>query len=121
MTHPHSRAGYALLLVLAFITVLSSTYGLASLHLANAVRVETSRVTLDDRNQGALQATAMMLTLFQTGKPPTNPYTCAVTVATPAGSRKITVIASSSSSDRWTITARPTLPNESPPSAPSSF
>ena len=117
------RRGYAMVLVLVFIALVLSLFGVSRRHIAAALRVEKGRTCQDDRDQGSLCALARALALLETGLPPSDPYVCAVTIQTPEGERSFTVrfTAESEEDGQWSVRAAPTLPTETPVAMPESF
>jgi hypothetical protein len=116
------RRGYALLLVLVLVVLFSALWGVAYRQIAAAVRVEAVNVQQTQRDQGSTEAVAMGLTLLETGAPPLPwPYSCAVTLNTPAGPISYTVTFTSEGPSQWAVSAFPTAVGQSPPPMPATF
>lgn len=114
------RHGYAMVLVLVFLALMLSIYGVAYRHVAAALRIEKARTLLTQRNEGSIEALARGLTLLETGFPPSDPYVCAVSIDTTAGTRSFTVTYASEEGG-WSVHAAPTLPAETPGPMPETF
>jgi len=110
-----------MVLVLVFIALMLTFYGVAYRHVAAAVRIETARTLQQQLAEGSVHAIARGLALLQTGLPPQDPYTCATTIDTSTGERSFTVSFSSESDGTWTVHARPTLPPDSSEPMPETF
>lgn len=78
---PSPRHGYALMQVLVFGVLFLVLLGVAYRQTASVLRVETVRVQQAQRDQGSVAAVALGLDLLETGLPPSDPYSCTVTVA----------------------------------------
>jgi hypothetical protein len=121
MNHRTGRRGYALVIVIAFMTLLFSLSALVYSHLGAALRVELVQSAQKVRDEGAMHALAQALALLQTGTPPSNPYEGGVTIETSAGTRAFTVTMSSDDGLQWTIHVALTPDGESPEPMPSAF
>lgn len=110
-----------MLLVLAFIVLLLSLWSVAYRHTAAALRIESARSLAVQRDEGSLHALARGLALLETGVPPTDPYACGVTIETSSGPRSMTITFGSEGAGNWSVSSRPTQPNEYPPPIPVSF
>jgi hypothetical protein len=117
----NDRNGYAMLIVLIFLMLMLTFFGISQRYLGEAVRIEEARMRTRDRDEGSVHAMAAALDLLETGLPPSDPYTCATDMETAAGTRSFTVTYSSLSGRRWAIQVVPTLPTDSPPPMPSTF
>ncbi len=115
------QRGYAMVLVLVFIALLLTFYGVAYRHTAAALRIETTRTLQRQRDEGSVHALARGLALLETGFPPLDPYTCATSVDTSTGVRSFTVTFSSEVDGSWTVHAGPTSPPDAPEAMPESF
>ncbi len=115
------RRGYAMVMALVFIALLLSIYSVAYRQVGAALRIETARTLLRQRDEGSVQALARGLALLETGLPPQNPYACAVTIDTSTGERSFTVTFSSEAANNWSVHAAPTQPPENPEPMPASF
>jgi hypothetical protein len=118
-----SRRGYAMMLVLLFIALVLSFFSLSYRHLAAALRVETTRALIQERDEGSTYALAAGLALLETGLPPSNPYACDTTIETPTGLRGFTVTFTrqEGESEIWSVQARPTGPFEEHDPMPETF
>jgi hypothetical protein len=97
------RPGYALMLVLVFMTLLFALSSLAFRSVGTSLRSEAARSARQLRDEGSLSAAALAMALLETGLPPTNPYQCGVTVDTSRGPRGYTVDFSSDGDVLWTV------------------
>jgi hypothetical protein len=118
-----TRRGYAMVLVLVFIATLLCLYSVAYRQVAAALRIEKARVLQRHRDEGRIHALARGLKLLETGLPPSDAYTCGVTIETPTGPRALTVTFALESAEEniWLVAARPTGPFEDPPPMPAMF
>jgi hypothetical protein len=103
-----SRRGYALLLVLVFVTLLLSLAGLAFRQIAATLRVESVRSLQTLRDSGSVIAVSRALSLLQTGPPPSNPFECGILIETSMGPKQYTVTFASEEEAQWSVTAAPT-------------
>lgn len=115
------RDGYAMVLVMVFIALLLTFYGVAYRHVAAAVRAETIRVGQRQRDQGCIHAVARGLTLLETGLPPSNPYVCGTTIGAPPDDCPFTVKFESEVEGVWSVRAYPTEWPDAPQAMPSTF
>ncbi len=87
--HANPRRGYSLLVVLVTLMLLSALWAAVSRTTASLLRIETSRILQQTRDQAAMNALAQALQLLQYGKPSdaTNPsrtqFTYGVNVTVP--------------------------------------
>jgi hypothetical protein len=116
-----ARQGYAMVLTLLFVVLMLSVYGVAHRQIAAALRVETVRAAQARRDEGTLAALARGLALLETGVPPSDPFTCGVTLNTSVGPRSFTLTFASEGIDHWSVHAAPTAEGADPPAPPSSF
>jgi len=121
MSDKPNRRGYAMMLVLVFIVMILSLYGLSFRYLTAVLRTETTRTLRTQRDEGAIQALAVGLELLETGFPPTDPYVCAVSLVAADTKRSFTVTFRSESDDTWSVRAAPTGPWENPQPTPNTF
>jgi hypothetical protein len=115
-----------MVLVLVFLTLALCLYGVTQRQIAAMLRTETVRSLQRQRDEGCLQAAGRGLDLLETGFPPTDPYTCGVTVDTSLGSRSFTVTFTGEGMDaegkpKWSVRAAPTGPLETPQAMPPRF
>ncbi|NQT11597.1 MAG: hypothetical protein HQ582_02540, partial [Planctomycetes bacterium] len=115
------RCGYAMLLVLVFIALVLSIFGVSYRYMATALRVETARTLQQRRDEGSVHALALGLALLETGLPPSESYACSVEISTSEGPRSFTVTFTLEKEDIWSVYARPTSPIEDLPLMPDSF
>ena len=115
------RRGFAMVLVLVFIALLLTFYSVAYRHVAAALRVETARSLLGERDAGAVHALARGLALLETGLPPSDPYVCEATIGTPPDEVSFTVTFTSPGEGLWSVHAAPTQWPDNPPPMPASF
>lgn len=101
-----ARRGSAMLLVALSITLMLVALGVALRGLGSALWVQSAQTSRIQRDQGSVQALALALTLLETGAPPTNPYSCEVTINTSTGAVNYTATYSSDSST-WTVEVAP--------------
>ncbi len=127
-----SRSGYAMMLVLVFIVLFLSLFGVAFRQTAAALRIETVRELQILRDEGSLHALARALALLETGHPPYDPYVCGVTIATPSDPRSQTntppfttrftvTFTSVVGTNNWDVRSFPTPQYQDPLLMPSSF
>lgn len=121
MTHKQNRAGYAMLLVLAFIVFFFSLLAIGSGQLSSLLRSQTVQKQRTRCDEGSSTAVARGLALLETGYPATNPYVCAVTLTTSDGDLQFTVTFTYLGSNKWTVNARPTVVGEYPAAMPAQF
>jgi len=116
-----ARRGISVMLVLVFLALLLTLWGLSYRQVASALRIQTLRSQFTFRDQGNLQALAQGLTLLQSGIPPTDPYVCATTIQMPSGSASYTLTFSSNEPNVWTVQSTATQPGESVEPMPGTF
>lgn len=115
------RRGYAMLLVLVFITLVLSVYGASYRYMAAALRVEAARTLQEARDEGSMHALARGLTLLETGLPPLESYACGVKISTSEGPLPFTVTFTLETEGIWSVHAQPTSLIENPQPMPDSF
>jgi len=121
MKHNQNRAGYAMLLVLAFIVFFFSLLAIGSSHLSTLLRAQTVQKERTRCDEGSTTAVARGLALLETGYPSTSPYVCGVTLTTSDGDLSFTVTFTYLGSNKWTVNARPTAVGEYPTTMPAQF
>jgi hypothetical protein len=121
MKHKPNRAGYAMLLVLAFLVVFFSLLAMTYSQLASSLRVEAVRAKQLQREEGSLHALARGLALLETGYPSTDPYVCGVTIDTSTGSHSFTVTFASEGGGAWSLHSAPTAVGQNPEAMPLEF
>jgi hypothetical protein len=119
--HQPNRHGYAMLLVLAFAVFFFSLLAMACSQLSSSILAETARIQQTQRDEGSVRAVGRALALLETGYPPTNPYSCGVSIDTSAGSRPFTVTFVLNEPQNWSVTAAPAEAGENPPAMPLMF
>ena len=110
-----------MVLVMVFIALLLTFYSVAYRHVATAVRAEKVRAKQQQRDEGCIRAVARGLTLLETGVPPSDPYTCSTTVATPLGDCLFTVRFESEGTGVWVVRSYPTQWPDEPEPMPATF
>ncbi|HEV3022013.1 MAG TPA: hypothetical protein VGX76_06085 [Pirellulales bacterium] len=121
MKHNPKRPGYAMLLVLAFVLLMTLSLALAYGQLATLLRTETARAQQIQRDEGSTVAAANGLALLETGFPPSSPYACDVTINTSTGATSFTVTFTSQGANVWTVNSAPSTPGDGNPPMPSTF
>ncbi len=121
MRNRSSRDGYARVLVLIFIALMLCMYSVAYRHVAAALRIETARTLLKQRDEGSVHALAGGVTLLETGMPPSDPYVCAVIIGTSPNERSFTVTFVSEGGNAWSVSAAPTQWPDEPQAMPATF
>lgn len=119
--HTRPRCGYAMLLVMIFISLLLSVASVCFRDIASTLRTEQAMLQLEWRDEGALRAVAEATALLESGLPPASPFVGGIAIETSGGIRSFTVTLTEVSGGNWQIEAHPTLPAESPPTMPVSF
>jgi hypothetical protein len=115
------RPGYAMLLVLVFLIMMTSLLALAYGELASVLHIEMVRTQQIQRDSGSTQAVASALALLETGFPPTSPYTCDVTINTSTGASSFTVIFTSQGGNIWSVNSAPSVSGDGNPPMPTTF
>jgi len=121
MKHKHNRAGYAMLIVLAFTVFFFSLLAIGSSQLSSLLRSQTVQRETARCDEGSTTAVARGIALLETGYPATSPYACGVTLSTSDGNLPFTVTFMYFGSNKWTVNARPTVIGELPPAMPAQF
>lgn len=121
MRYHRPRRGYVLLFVLAFLLVFLGLLGVACRQTAGALRVEAVRKQQAVRDQGSVHALARGMALLETGRPPSNPYVCGLSIDTPLGVRAYKVTFTSSGNDSWTVSVALATDGDDPTPMPSIF
>jgi hypothetical protein len=121
MKRKSDRGGYAMLLVLAFVTLFFSLLAVAYGQLVSSIRADTVRAQQLQRDEGSVHALARGLALLETGYPPSTPYACAVTIDTSTGSYSYTVTFTLDAPQSWSVTSAPTADGETPDAMPLVF
>ena len=83
--HSNLRRGYSLTVVLVFLILLFALWGAVYRTTSSLVRIETTRVMQQTRDQGQMNALAQAIQLLQYSRPnPTRPqFTYGVTLSVP--------------------------------------
>ena len=121
MKQKPDRAGYAMLLVLAFLVLFFSLLAMAYSQLASSLRAETVRAQQTQRDEGSVHALARGLALLETGYPPSSPYACGVTMTTSTGAHPFTVTFTLEAGGTWSVQSAPTAAGENPDPMPVEF
>lgn len=75
------RRGFAMVLVLVFVTLIFGTWGVAARYTTSMIRIEqarASRVRRDAARLPALSALARGIAALEVGFPPSSPHTCSI-------------------------------------------
>jgi hypothetical protein len=116
------RRGYALLLVLAFITLMFSSLAVSQRYLSSAIRATHFQAQVEQRNAGSLSVAADALMLLETGLPPEAPFVCQVARDTPSGECRYTVTFRSEELEGgWTIRVNRSMDGEWYQEMPTAF
>ncbi len=110
-----------MLTVLIFVALMLTFFSICHRYSAEAVRIETARSQMRQRDEGAIHATAAALDLLETGRPPVDPYSCHMTVDTLLGPKKFTVTFTAIAPNDYSIHTAPSSPMDSSPPMPSNF
>src|SRR5438132_1309871 len=105
LRHPR---GYALLTVMLFLAFAFGAWAVFYHTSASAIRVEEARSRRDTRTIWTAPAIAQGLRLLESGPPPSDPYSCKVTVSSDSETRYILLTYDKVASSRYTIAATPT-------------
>lgn len=100
--------GFALVLVLIFVTLILGAWGVAARHTAAMIRIEQARAHRARRDAArlpALSALAAAAALLEVGYPPASPYAGAVPAAD--GTRYLARFAQDPASGTWTVSVAP--------------
>jgi hypothetical protein len=115
------RRGYALVVVLVFVTLFLAMLGVAWRQVGSALRLESAQVAQSRRDEGSLQALARAMHLLETGLPPDDSYVCNATVGTSAGLQNYTVTFTREADAQWSVRAEPAESDSIHPSMPATF
>lgn len=115
------RSGYAMLIVLAFVTLFFSLFALACSQLSSSILTETVRTRQLQRDEGSLQALARGLALLETGYPPASPFVCGINIDTSNGPRTFALTFTLTAANQWSVSAAPSEENENLTPAPLIF
>src|SRR5262245_14958440 len=107
------RSGFAMMLVLVFITLFLVMLGVACRRTATALRLEEVRAKQTLRDEGSVHALARGVALLETGLPPSDPYICGVDIETSQGTRSYTVTFTDEGDGNWAVNSTPTEEGES--------
>ncbi|MDA1016268.1 MAG: hypothetical protein O3A00_17655 [Planctomycetota bacterium] len=114
------RSGYAMILVLALILVVSAVSATAFRYLATAARVERTISIQNDLDQGALLVAAQGLSLLETAPPPSNPYQCQTSATINGTPTAFELTYTSDMFNEWQLDVRP-YSGSGLPTMPDSF
>jgi hypothetical protein len=114
-TCKRERRGVALVLVLLFVVLVLSLWGVAFRRTAALLRLDTVRVEKVVVDQPNVIALAQAVTLLETGTPETQPtwdsqhslYTCCAIVSTPSGPQSFLITYQKGGGGIWTVQAQP--------------
>jgi hypothetical protein len=114
------------LLVLVFIGLVLSFFSLSYRHLVAALRVETAGTLIAERDEGSTAALGAGIALLETGVPPSDVYSCGITVETTQGPRSyvvsyVHVSDGEEGKQTWSVESRPMGDFEEPPAMPGAF
>ena len=105
------RRGYAMVLVLVFIALMLTFYGVCHRHIGAGLRIERTRSLRRQLDEGSLRALARGLALLETGDPPSpapeNDYVCCTTIQTSAGEDDLKVTFTRVAEGRWSVCVEP--------------
>jgi hypothetical protein len=108
-------------MVVVFMTLFLSALCLAQQRLATSLRLEKIQAQRLTRDQGSVLAMAKVLTLLETGIPPTSPFLCKVPVDTPTGTRNFTVTLTLDGIDKWKVKVAPSKSSDGGLPLPATF
>lgn len=106
------RRGFAMVLVLVFVTLILGSWGIAARHVGSTLRIERARATRAGRDATKL-ALARALASLEAGYPPTSPYVCSI-----PGEAKpfaVTFFRDQEKQREWTVTVVPDEGDGLPP------
>ena len=63
---PRKRAGYAMLSVIIFLSLMLTFFAVSQRYVGEALRVERARVHVRDRDEGSMHALGAAMTLLET-------------------------------------------------------
>lgn len=123
---PRGRRGFALMLVLAQLTLISAIWLLSNRQTGSLLLLEAALGRRAQRDAGSLAALARGVGLLETGTPTTDDYDCEIVLDTPEGAVSYTVSYSklgdeAGGATRWSVSASRTTEGENPPEMPSTF
>jgi hypothetical protein len=121
-----ARHGYAMMVVLSALILFMLVIGVAFRQIGSAVRIESVHTNQIQRDEGSVAALAKALTLLETGAPPTDPYSCQVTIITSYGPRAYKVTYTLEGVNlvtlkHWVITVDVLPTGENPATMPATF
>ena len=103
------RRGFALVLVLVFVTLILALWGVATRHTASMLRIEQARASRAKRDAArlpALTALAAGAAALEVGFPPTSPYVGTV-LASDGEPYQVRFVADPDASGGWTVSVAP--------------
>jgi hypothetical protein len=110
-----------MVMVVVFIALVFSLFGVAHRQMASALRIEAARTLQTDRDTGSIEAVARGLSLLETGLPPSDPYVCEATIGSAPDQRWYTVTFQTEGPGEWSVHAAPTQWPDAPEPMPPSF
>jgi hypothetical protein len=121
MKRSHDRAGFAMLLVLAFLVLFFSLMTMGYSQLSSLLRTEKYRVQKTEFDQGVTTALAGALHLLETGYPTSTPYVYGVMLTTDAGTQQYAVTMTLQEDNSWYVQVQPASLEAELPDAPAAF
>jgi hypothetical protein len=121
MKRSNDRAGFAMLLVLAFLVLFFSLMTMGYSQLSSLLRTEKYRVQKTEFDQGVATALAGALHLLETGYPTSTPYVYGVTLTTDAGTQQYAVTMTLQDDNSWYVHVEPAAFEAELPAAPAAF
>lgn len=109
------------MLVLVFVLLMLSLFGVAYRQTASALRIAEVQMLQRYRDEGSMPAVARGLQLLESGLPPTDPFVCGIQVNTSVGSRSYALVFSSTAKNEWRVASVPVNSIALLPPIPSSF
>ncbi len=102
---PGRRSGFALILVMAQLTLLFSCWSIANRHTGAILQLENALANRIQRDEGSLMAVARGLALLETGTPPSSPIAYSLTLTSPRGDVTYLVTFTEQTSTNWQVAA----------------
>jgi hypothetical protein len=113
--------GFALPAVMLFLLFAFGAWAVFFRSSGSIIRVEQARVLRESRSQWSAPAGATALRLLQTGNPPSDPYSCKVTLTQDAETRYLLLTFEKVGPARWNFVVAPTDADDASPDAPATF
>ena len=118
----HQRRGYAMVMVVLFVTLMLGLWGLASREIGAMLRIEQARAARVKRDMDTLpakMALARAMAALEVGFPPSSPMTRGLKVGNSFFS--LTFVRDPHQPDEWIIQVAPAAEEVFPPLDPSMF